>query len=330
MNPAPRESSTSRRARATSPAPRTDSRLDQQTAELRDASRRMVRELGMLQSTVDEAGLTPSQCHALIELQLGGPLGVTELSERLMLDKSTVSRLGKALVQQKLVRDELDPDDQRRRRLRPTAKGARCLSQIHRRANQRVATALEQLSEEERETVVRGMALYAKALSRARRTEGVTIGPLRRAEDADAAAIIRRVMSEYGAVGCGYSIEDDEVDGMYRAYRRAGAAFFAARENGRILGIGGIAPLAGGDPDVCELRKMYFLPEARGLGLGRAMLERCIQAARELGYSRMYLETLQHMHEARRLYESFGFTRLDAPMGETGHYRCNGWYLRSL
>ena len=93
---------------------------------------------------------------------------------------------------------------------------------------------------------------------------------------------------------------------------------------------GGVAPLVGGDPGTCELRKMYFLPAARGIGAGAAMMARCLQTAREFGFSRCYLETLGGMDAAMRLYERTGFRRLDAPLGATGHGGCNTFYLLDL
>ena len=149
-------------------------------------------------------------------------------------------------------------------------------------------------------------------------------------DDARLASIIRTVMPEYGAVGPGYSIMDAEVDAMSEAYARDAAAYFVALVGDEVMGGAGIGPLVGGPPGVCELKKMYLLREARGLGLGRRLMERCLEAARGAGYERCYLETLEQMTEARSLYESRGFRTLDAPMGSTGHSACNGWYIRDL
>jgi putative acetyltransferase len=96
------------------------------------------------------------------------------------------------------------------------------------------------------------------------------------------------------------------------------------------VGGGGVAPLEHGEPDVCELRKMYFLPEARGFGAGRAMITRCLDTARELGFKRCYLETLTGMDAAQALYRKQGFTPLCAPMGSTGHHGCDRWFIRTL
>ena len=156
------------------------------------------------------------------------------------------------------------------------------------------------------------------------------IEPISQADDAQMAAIIRTVMPEFGASGCGFAINDPEVDWMSRAYAGPRSAYFVLRRDWRVIGGGGVAPLEGGDADTCELRKMYFLPEARGLGAGAAMMERCLEAARGFGFRRCYLETLTGMDAAMRLYERSGFRRIDAPMGATGHGGCNTFYLRDL
>jgi putative acetyltransferase len=160
--------------------------------------------------------------------------------------------------------------------------------------------------------------------------EAFRIDPIAQADDPRIAAIIRTVMPEFGASGCGFAINDPEVDWMSRAYAGPRSAYFVLRRDGRVLGGGGVAPLEGGDPDICELRKMYFLPEARGLGAGAAMIERCLEAARDFGFRRCYLETLTGMDAAMRLYERSGFRRIDGPMGATGHGGCNTFYLRDL
>jgi putative acetyltransferase len=164
----------------------------------------------------------------------------------------------------------------------------------------------------------------------ARTPEGTRIRPIVAGDDARMATIIRRVMTEYGAVGEGYSIMDPEVDGMAGAYAGPDAAYFVALVDGEVVGGAGVGPLAGGPSDTCELKKMYVLPQARGRGLGRRLMEICLDAARDAGYRRCYLETLEHMREARGLYESHGFRPLEAPMGDTGHSGCNGWYIREL
>lgn len=149
-------------------------------------------------------------------------------------------------------------------------------------------------------------------------------------DDGTIAAIIREVMPAFGASGAGFALHDPEVDWMSRAYALPRHAYFVIEREGRVLGGAGVAPLAGADASICELRKMYFLPEARGIGAGTAMMARCLDAARGFGYSHCYLETLTGMDAAQRLYERSSFLRIDGPLGATGHGGCNRFYLLDL
>lgn len=161
-------------------------------------------------------------------------------------------------------------------------------------------------------------------------SDGALLRPITPTDDAAMAAVIRTVMPEFGACGDGFAINDPEVDWMSRAYAAPRHAYFVLEVQGRVLGGAGVAPLAGGDAGTCELRKMYFLPEARGLGAGAAMMARCLDAARGFGFRQCYLETLTGMDAAMRLYERSGFRRIHAPMGATGHGGCNRFYLLEL
>jgi len=156
------------------------------------------------------------------------------------------------------------------------------------------------------------------------------IRPITPQDNAAIAAVIRRVMPEFGADGPGFAIHDAEVDDMAGAYARTGCAYFVVEREGRVCGGGGIAPLDDPEPGICELRKMYFLPQLRGLGAGKALIGQCLDTARALGYRRCYLETLTGMDAAQKLYEAQGFARLPKALGNTGHFGCNRFYLREL
>ena len=146
------------------------------------------------------------------------------------------------------------------------------------------------------------------------------------------AKLIRHVMPEFGASGPGFAIMDPEVDHMAEAYPGGRAQYYVLTDKTgeKILGGGGFAPLVGGAADTCELRKMYFLAEARGLGWGARLFDALLQEAARQGFQSCYLETLVNMKAAQKLYESRGFRRLSAPMGHTGHSGCDRWYEKRL
>lgn len=304
---------------------------DPKVRELRAASRRLVRALGMVRGSgpVDEVG-TPAQCHALVELSLHGRLTTGELAEILEIDKSTASRTLRPLLDAGLVERHEDPRDQRTRPMGLSAAGRERVERVHAAADAQVRGALDLLSADERDTVLRGVSLYERALHRAAALETIVLRPVEARDDPALARIIRTVMTEFGAVGCGFSIEDAEVDAMHAAYTRPRHAYFVVERDGEVLAGGGIAPLAGAEADTCELRKMYALPQARGLGVGRRLLELSLAAAREHGFRTCYLESLRSMHAARALYEKAGFRRIDGPMGATGHHACDDYRVLEL
>ena len=160
--------------------------------------------------------------------------------------------------------------------------------------------------------------------------EDLKIRLIEKDDNAVVADIIRLVMTEFQAVGSGYSINDSEINDMYSAYSTEDSAFYVVELGGRVLGCGGFGPLQGGDPSTCELRKMYFMSELRGLGIGTRLLKLCLQEATNNGFKHCYLETLEDMNQARRLYGKYGFKYLDQPMGNTGHTSCGTWMAREL
>jgi putative acetyltransferase len=264
----------------------------------------------------------------LIELETG-PLSQVELAERLRLDKSTTSRIVARLVSKGWART--GQKDGRTQAVALTVRGREKLGDLHTDASTRVQHALVLLDSQQRAKVVEGMTLYARALQRSRLRARYRIRPIRRSDDPQVAQLIRTVMPEFGAVGPGFAIHDAEVSKMSQAYSRPRCAYFVLTDGKRVVGGGGIAPLeASAEPDTCELRKMYFYSEVRGLGLGQELITRCLAAARALGFRRCYLETLNAMKQARALYRRNGFTPLKRPEGNTGHFSCDAYYELDL
>jgi putative acetyltransferase len=149
-------------------------------------------------------------------------------------------------------------------------------------------------------------------------------------DDASVAAIIRSVMPEFAACGPGFALNDAEVGAMSQAYCAPRSAYFVVEDAGMVVGGAGIAPLVGAQFEVCELRKMYFLPAARGHGVGALLLRHCLRVARGFGYQTCYLETLTGMDAARHLYERAGFRPLSRSFGATGHFSCDQWFAVDL
>ena len=161
-------------------------------------------------------------------------------------------------------------------------------------------------------------------------SNNITIREIQAEDNPKIARAIRAILIEYGVPKVGTAYADKILDTLFEAYDIENAIYFVVEKNGEIYGGAGIKQLDNYNGNVCELQKMYFLPEARGIGLGKKMMDICLQKATSYGFEKCYLETLPYMEVARQLYRKVGFKDLDAPMGDTGHYSCNLWMLKDL
>jgi len=158
----------------------------------------------------------------------------------------------------------------------------------------------------------------------------IAVRPIEEKDNAVLATIIRQVMEEF-AVNLPNTVYDDPAtDNLFELFQKDKAVYNVAEVDGKIVGGGGIYPTGGLPDGVCELVKMWLLPEARGLGLGRSMVEKCLQQAKELGYNKVYLESMPELKQALRVYEKFGFEYLNAQMGKSGHTGCQKWMIKVL
>jgi putative acetyltransferase len=143
-------------------------------------------------------------------------------------------------------------------------------------------------------------------------------------------AIVQNVLMEMGAPKVGTAYADPYLFSLYETYNKPKAIYFVLESDGKILGGAGIDQLENCNENICELQKMYFLPAARGQGFATKIMELCLQAAKDFGYEKCYLETMPYMGEAQKLYKKVGFTYLDKPMGDTGHNSCPVWMIKDL
>jgi len=158
----------------------------------------------------------------------------------------------------------------------------------------------------------------------------INVRPIAREDNAVLAKVIRQVMEEFGVNLPNTVYTDPTTDHLYELFQKEKAVYNVAELDGKVVGGGGIYPTENLPEGVCELVKMWLLPEARGLGLGRSMIERCMQQAKELGYTKIYLESMPELKQALRIYEKFGFEYLNAQMGNSGHNGCQKWMIRTL
>ncbi len=136
--------------------------------------------------------------------------------------------------------------------------------------------------------------------------------------------LVKTVLAEFGLTfGIGAST-DDHLLHLPESYADGGGAFWVARNDGELVGTAGVFPV---EPGTYELRKMYLRPTARGLGIGKQLLDVTVEWTRAHGGLRMVLDTAEQMERAIAFYESHGFVRDDA---QKRGARCTRGYLRTL
>ncbi len=153
---------------------------------------------------------------------------------------------------------------------------------------------------------------------------------VRKEDNAPLAGMIRDVFEEHDAPRKGTVYSDPTTDDLFALFQSPGSVLWVAEVDGIPVGCCGIFPTEGLENSYAELVKYYLAREARGLGIGRQLMEHCIRSARELGYGRLYLESLPQFSKAVRIYEKLGFRELHQPLGNSGHTTCSIWMLLEL
>jgi putative acetyltransferase len=160
--------------------------------------------------------------------------------------------------------------------------------------------------------------------------EDINIRKIQPSDNPHLALIIRNALAEFGANKPGTVFYDDTTDHLYELFQEPGSIYYVAERDGEILGGAGIYPSTGLPEGTCELVKMYLKPATRGLGLGRKLIEQCLEFAKGFRYAQVYIETMPELRKALSVYEKFGFEYLNGPLGNTGHFGCDVWMLKTI
>lgn len=149
-------------------------------------------------------------------------------------------------------------------------------------------------------------------------------------DNADIATVIRSCFADFNAPTKGTVFEDPTTDDLYSVFRKEKSVLYIAEENGEIVGSCGIYPTENLPEDTAEMVKFYLTKNARGKGTGRALMETALEAARQMGYRKIYIESLPEFTKALSMYEKQGFKLLEKPMGNSCHTGCNIWMLKDI
>lgn len=293
--------------------------------EIRASSRRMVRELGFMQTTLAATDYPPSAVHALLEIAARQTMSSVQLVDFLGLEKSSVSRLVRKLVAAGELQEAAAGSDARLKPLVLTEQGRRTVLAIHAFARKRVQAALQHLPPERHGAVLQGLTSYADALQLSRP------GSVSAHETSAAIAIesgclpgaigrITQMHAEFYASHAGFGVffESQVAGGLAdfaRRLQRPGNRWWLAVMDGRVVGsvaIDGENHAADG----AHLRWFIADDVVRGRGVGRRLLDAALAFCDASGFESVYLWTFRGLDAARRLYESAGFECLQEQPGE--------------
>ncbi len=158
----------------------------------------------------------------------------------------------------------------------------------------------------------------------------ITLRPIQPRDNAPLATLIRAILASVGLNRPGTVYSDPTTDHLYELFQRPRSTYFVAEQAGRVLGGAGIYHTDGLPADTVELARVYLVPEARGQGLGRRLIETCLEAAARADFRYVYLETGPELVTALPLYEQLGFQHLPGPLGNSGHFSLEIWMRKEL
>jgi putative acetyltransferase len=158
----------------------------------------------------------------------------------------------------------------------------------------------------------------------------IALRKIEKSDNLTLATMIRKVFEEHDAPQHGTVYSDPTTDDLFSLFREPGSVLWVSVLDGEIVGCCGIFPTPGLPQGYAELVKFYLSADARGKGIGKQLMEKSIESARELGYTHLYLESLPHYARAVGIYEKQGFVTLEQPLGNSGHSTCNIWMYKKL
>lgn len=162
------------------------------------------------------------------------------------------------------------------------------------------------------------------------KNKSMQIRPVKKEDNIFLAKMIRQVFEEHQAPQEGTVYSDPTTDHLFELFQVEKSVLWVAEIDNEVVGCCGIHPTVGLPKNCVELVKFYLSEKSRGKGIGKALMEKSIASAREMGYAELYIESLSEFSNAIRIYEKQGFVKLDRPLGESGHPTCNIWMLKKL
>lgn len=299
-------------------APAGPSRDD--VAAIRRFNRFYTRQLGLLAESMLASPYSLSEARVLYELAHGQNITASDLIHELGLDAGYLSRMLKKFEDQELIRRTPAEDDARRAVIALTPKGQAAFAPLDRGSHEDVVAMLEKVAAPDRPRLVTATKTIARLLGEPAPASEPYI--LRGLETGDAGWITHRqaviYAKEYGWTDPRFEALVAEILSKFignfdSAHERA----WIAERDGEVVGSVFISRAS---PEVAQLRLLYVDPSARGLGLGRRLVDECIRFSRAKGYKTLMLWTHDILVPAVRIYQAAGFKLIkEERHNEFGH-----------
>jgi DNA-binding MarR family transcriptional regulator/GNAT superfamily N-acetyltransferase len=289
-----------------------------QVAAVRRFSRFFTRTIGVLDEGHLGSRFSLTEVRVLYELARSGSTTAGQLARDLDLDEGYLSRMLQRFGKLGLVRRSRSAEDARVTSVTLTERGLKTFKRLDAKADMAVQELLAPIPPESRRAVLESMAVIENALAGGARDVGAV--RLRRHRAGDMGWIVHRhgvlYASEYGYDERFEGIVAGVVADFLAKHDPRRERCWIAERDGEILGS---VMLVKKTATVAKLRLLYLEPQARGLGLGRRLVDECIAFARQARYRRIMLWTQSSLSAARHIYEKAGFrltgTKVHADFG---------------
>jgi DNA-binding MarR family transcriptional regulator/GNAT superfamily N-acetyltransferase len=279
---------------------------NEQIADVRAFTRFYTRQIGLLEERLHKSAFSLTEARVLYELAHRNGLTASDLGRDLGLDAGYLSRLLKKFEGRGLVTRAPSAADARQSVLSITAAGRKAFEPLDRASREEVAGLLGRLSAEHREAVVAAMQKVQRLLGQNRDPSTPYI--LRPLQVGDIGWIIHRqgvlYAREYGWDESYEALAAEILAGFVKSFDPKHENAWIADREGEVVGS---VFLMRKSAEVAKLRLLYVEPSARGLGLGRRLVDECIGFARAKGYKTLTLWTNDVLVSARRIYQAAGF-----------------------
>jgi DNA-binding MarR family transcriptional regulator/GNAT superfamily N-acetyltransferase len=280
--------------------------LDQQIAVVRGFSRFYTRLVGLLNEGILKSEYSLTEVRILYELAHRDGLSASDLVRELGLDAGYLSRVLKRFEAGGLLARSPAPQDARQATLALTPAGRRAFRPLDRASRDEIAQMLQALTAPERDRLVQSMLVIERLLGD--RAEPAVPYMLRPLQSGDIGWITHRqgvlYNQEYGWDETFEALVAQILAKFVEEFDPRRERAWVAEREGEV--VGSVFVVKESDT-VAKLRLLYVEPSARGLGIGRRLVDECIAYARAKGYRRMVLWTNDVLASARRIYQAAGF-----------------------